>query len=301
MLTFDKLILCVQKDGYDKKDFEDAFSAPYEEGPGGHIRVAIADGATESSFSKEWANLLVNEYRYNSQFSLENDTLLEDLMNRWERKVGGFNLPWFASEKRNIGAFAAFLGVDIDPVTGHWVATAIGDSCLFVVRNNQLLTSFPFSKQDEFNNSPHLISSKEKNNRNLKDWTRIASGNLMSGDLLIMATDAISDWFLKEVTAQGQPWLFPEQLMDTDRKDREKKKLLDIWLSVKNDWMEANKIKKDEDTDYFTNLVFTNNGSSSDVERWMFTNWIFRRWLTGWRDSGHIKNDDTTLFLIKVK
>src|SRR3989441_8753980 len=46
------------------------------------------------------------------------------------RRLAGRPLPWFASEKAEQGAFAAFLGVEIDAHKNRWTALAVGDCCL---------------------------------------------------------------------------------------------------------------------------------------------------------------------------
>src|SRR2546425_10927107 len=51
----------------------------------------------------------------------------------WRRRLAGRPLPWFASEKAEQGAFAAFLGVEIDAHKNRWTALAVGDSCLMHV------------------------------------------------------------------------------------------------------------------------------------------------------------------------
>ena len=52
---------------------------------------------------------------------------------------------------------------NIDKPEGYWKVAAYGDSCIFHIRNSNLIKSFPLSYSSEFNNTPNLISSlKEK-------------------------------------------------------------------------------------------------------------------------------------------
>lgn len=57
------------------------------------------------------------------------------------------NLPWYAEEKRDLGAFATFLGLSFRPRVegpgGWWRAVAVGDCGLFHTRDEQLLRAFP--------------------------------------------------------------------------------------------------------------------------------------------------------------
>src|SRR3989475_9794100 len=47
----------------------------------------------------------------------------------WRRRLAGRPLPWFASEKAEQGAFAAFLGVEIGAHKNRWLSLAVGDRC----------------------------------------------------------------------------------------------------------------------------------------------------------------------------
>ncbi len=84
---------------------------------------------------------------------------------RWAAEVMGLELPWYAEAKREQGAFATFLGVQVRrPSPGRpamtWRAVAVGDSCLLRLRRGGgLLRSFPMQKSTDFGNQPRLIGS----------------------------------------------------------------------------------------------------------------------------------------------
>jgi len=96
------------KAGNKPSEYEDAFwprkpldrTAP-------PIRLAVGDGATETSFSALWARLLVRDYGigYLTAGSLlERLPRLQDL---WWRRVSKDPLPWYAEEKLRDGAFSS--------------------------------------------------------------------------------------------------------------------------------------------------------------------------------------------------
>ncbi|MEJ7708934.1 MAG: hypothetical protein WKF84_03550 [Pyrinomonadaceae bacterium] len=62
-------------------------------------------------------------------------------------------LPWYAEEKSRAGSFAAFVGLQFLNIAGslRWKSIALGDSCLFIVRNHQLQIAFPVSDPKKFN------------------------------------------------------------------------------------------------------------------------------------------------------
>ncbi len=299
MLKAERLLCCAAKLGNSKEDYEDAFTSldSFKSNDDG-LRIAISDGATESSFSKEWANILVNSFS-NKTFDLENDSFLLGLVNQWKEKIKDIDLTWFASQKVNAGAYATFLGIDLDLRAATWSAVSVGDSCLFVVREGQLLKSFPLTNESEFGNNPDLISSLENGNLNLETKIKKMSGTLRAGDLIILATDALSAWFLRTVHDSKQPWLFFDQLVDTDKKKKEKSKLFDNWLSIKKQWTKKEGSMADN-FDNFVGVVFKAQPNKIEIERWSFLNWIFQNWLNELREMKGIKNDDTTIFLLKI-
>ena len=143
------------KNGSSEAEYEDAYSpdACFHRGIDG-FRCAVADGASESAFSREWAQLLVRNFA-------RRRLRLRHLQDIWEKLVKLRPLPWYLEAKVDKGAHAAFVGLSIrDGEHQSWRALAIGDSCLFQVRDSQMLLAAPIDKAEEFNNSPHLLSTK---------------------------------------------------------------------------------------------------------------------------------------------
>ena len=123
----------------------------------------------------------------------------------WER------IPWHGEAKARAGAFATLLGLAIgsapdDSGRLSWQAMAVGDSCLFVVRDGRLRLSFPLEDPAEFDNNPALVCSNPDNAGGLWESVRRSSGECAPGDLLILATDALACWLLAEHAAGERPW-----------------------------------------------------------------------------------------------
>jgi hypothetical protein len=261
--------------------------------------VAVADGATESSFSKEWSNLLANKYT-EEQFDLRDKNYRKTIIGEWESIIDNNKLAWFGAEKLSKGAFSTFLGLSLDLENNKWTAESIGDSCLFIIREGKLLQSFPAVNSSEFNSNPYLLSSKEENNESLEKNIKNSSGTLLAGDLLILATDALACWFLKEVEDSKQPWIFFVQLLDDGQKVEEKKLLFKNWSSLKDIWVKNNNITDAQAFDLFIKEIFDKSDKKDEIERWSFRNWLFSNWLDKIRNMGYIKNDDTTLYILKI-
>src|SRR5437773_1094806 len=179
--------------------YEDAWAHRQTRTPVG-IRVAVADGATESSFAKLWAVLLAESYVRSELAGAEFFARLKPARRLWQRRLAGRPLPWFASEKAEQGAFAAFLGVEIDAHKNRWTALAVGDCCLMQVddvgKRMRVLEMFPLQKSSQFTMSPYLIGSRS-DGESLKDRIQVSKGSFRDGDMLLLATDAMAAWLLK--------------------------------------------------------------------------------------------------------
>lgn len=208
-------VVSVQKAGHAPSENEDAWASERSSTlEGDTLRVAVADGATESLFSGQWARLLAREYVAGKMG--EPPALLESLpglQRRWRADAETRELPWYAQEKLREGAFATLLGVRCAQSprpgqgVGTWTALVVGDSCLFQVREGRLVCALPLEQAAAFGSRPFLVSTHEGHNSRVGDFVRRASGDLRPGDLLLLMTDALAQWFLSEHERGGTPWL----------------------------------------------------------------------------------------------
>ncbi|OJW23939.1 MAG: hypothetical protein BGO49_17290 [Planctomycetales bacterium 71-10] len=210
------------KAGNCESEYEDAaWPCNASEGTSFPVRMAVADGATEASFSAFWARLLVQDY---GEGLLTEETLPDRLMvlrDSWKESVGKEPLPWYAEEKLRSGAFSSLLGLTIerDPEVhrdgGRWTALAIGDSCLFHVRGGELLLAFPLARTSDFDSRPVLIPSVRGGDEGLEGAMRAAGGRWREGDVFYLMTDAFACWFLRRLELrEGDPIGFVEGIQD---------------------------------------------------------------------------------------
>ena len=179
-------------------------------------RVAISDGASESAFAREWAKILTGAFvaRPPDLCGLTEDSLLDWLASaqeEWRACVPWDRIPWHGEAKARAGAFATLLGLTIGAAPDNsrrlsWQAVAVGDSCLFVVRDDRLWLSFPLEDPAQFDNSPALVCSNPANAGELWEEVRRHSGECAPGDLFILASDALACWFLANSAAGEKPW-----------------------------------------------------------------------------------------------
>jgi len=202
------------KEGSTKSEYEDAFfprssrSYPLAKRP----RFAIADGATEASYSRLWARLLVSGFVRRRLGLPPAVGELEPIQRRWRSKVGGRPLPWFAEEALANGAFAALLGLEFSEERGAtstvktWRATAAGDCCLIQVRSNDIINTFPFDDSTAFGSRPDLLGSLPAPNGHDNDMVKTFQGTCGFEDTFFLMSDALACWFFKEREAGNQPW-----------------------------------------------------------------------------------------------
>jgi hypothetical protein len=153
-------------------------------------RFAIADGASESYASGEWAKLLVDGFVRAGT----NRDWLQVPQQRWQDDIGRRASSWYAEEKFTAGAHATFLGVQFTHTDGeaNWGAEAVGDSCMFILHDDHLETSFPMSNSSEFTRAPSLLNSHGGS----PVW-EFGMGALPRGSVLVLASDALAQYLLR--------------------------------------------------------------------------------------------------------
>ncbi len=209
----------VPKAGSSEADYEDAIAI-------GHTAVAIADGATESSFARAWARALTEGFACDPLSEKPDLTELMErvgpLQQQWHASIAWDRLPWYAEDKARNGAFAALLTLRFEhPLTAseleesasdentaerRWHALAIGDTCLFQIRDDALHVAFPLAESAAFDSTPLLLSSNPARNLQVWDHAQALTGVFKPGDILLLMTDALAKWFLSEIEAGAKPW-----------------------------------------------------------------------------------------------
>jgi hypothetical protein len=204
-------VLCMPKDGNVPSEYEDAsWVPPCLSDDCETFRLAIADGATETSFAGLWARLLTRSYGRHQQFLDALDSRLSRIRDVWKKCVMKRPLPWYAEAKVNMGAFSSLLGLTVtktrsaNDCAGDWTALAVGDSCLFQIRGDACLLAFPLETADAFSSRPSLLSSiGNSSSDDCPIFTKAGSWRI--GDVFYLMTDALACWFLKrqELRADG--------------------------------------------------------------------------------------------------
>ncbi|MCZ6626478.1 MAG: hypothetical protein O7B35_19940 [Deltaproteobacteria bacterium] len=211
------------KAGNTREEYEDAF---YPKGMGKFygdlLRFAVADGASEGMLSGKWADILVKILHRVRSPNLDPEDFLQRSYSAWNawkaaylkhRELHNKPIQWFEEPGLQAGAFASFLvltllGSNEEPKI-RWTAIALGDTCLFHMRDETLIKVFPIESSRDFNNRPLLVSSQPTRNSAATQNIKKTEGECISSDRFLLTTDALAHWFMRTYEA-GRP---PKQIL----------------------------------------------------------------------------------------
>lgn len=219
---FDRFSLA--KEGATAEENEDSSAVDAD-----HGTIAVSDGASSSFGARVWSRALVDE-AVRSVAPLD-PSLVPSVMaaaaEQWQQHHTAEDLPWWAQEGLRRGGFATLLVVRIGegPQGRAWQALAVGDSCVFHLRREvdgwQVVRAFPLETAEAFGSHPVLLSSVSAAPT---DGIEFGDGELVAGDVLLAATDAVSEWLLGDparlVLAAEAPLEDVERAVRAARQDR---------------------------------------------------------------------------------
>lgn len=215
-----------------------------------YFTFALADGAsTGSMLSKYFAKILVKSFS-EIEKNLDSldflDSFFEKAYEEWinwkneyikKRNEEGRPLAWYEKESIKRGAFSTLLGLKLKKNNENnldWESIAIGDSCLFLIRNNEIIKKFPISSSSEFNSKPNLVSEFISHNIELKNYAKFLKDIAFIGDIFLLMSDALAKWFLCEVEIGNTPY---ETLLNLNYNDDFEKFIKELRkkLQIEND------------------------------------------------------------------
>lgn len=211
------------KQGEAREDCEDSIHPEPGAGPvADRCAFAVSDGTTTSFFSGLWAQILTRRFAANPAvaFDLTWQEWLKDAQRDWQAAVSErakaedasfYTRNDFLSRKP---AAATFVGLLLDPPTPEgaisWRAQVLGDSCLFILGKDGP-RSMDLTKAEEFSNMVKAAESYEiKNPHEPRKFASAPRGgtepDLLDGDVLLLATDALSKWLLLRAELSQPIW-----------------------------------------------------------------------------------------------
>ena len=224
-MAFFVSIYSLPKRGLEPNENQDAFwplLAPRQqfsaersqEWPSPALLAAVADGATEGMFGEIWSRVLAS--RVARAFpDCRLDDLIGDSSRAWlrfkRRKASAgralTRLPaWLEEPGLEQGAFSTFAAISL--AEDHtWTSVAVGDSCLFQVRADELLIQWPVQASADFAKRPYLLCSAQGPSPQLDENTHSVCGRWAEGDTFFLMSDALACWFLRKCERGEKPWV----------------------------------------------------------------------------------------------
>ncbi|MEM0156718.1 MAG: hypothetical protein QXN26_01465 [Thermoplasmataceae archaeon] len=215
----------MSKLGNRPKDCEDFYSWDLA-----RMKFAIADGASSSIFSDIWAQSLT-QAAMDENLSLDGspESLLSIIMKvarkNWYGGIQWTGLPWFLRNKSVSGSHSTLLLMQTWPLASsyRYSAVAVGDTCMFVLKDHRVEDSFPLKSYTDFGSTPSLVWSGKgspipANVRMTLPKYSTMSGTIDRGSTVVLATDAVSKWILEH----GEP----QELLEAMGNDHAMKALI---------------------------------------------------------------------------
>lgn len=173
--------------------------------------AAIADGVASGIFSRQWAAILTEAVVADAPDPQDQEAFKQWLAEKreiWQQQIDVSSLAWFQKPKLREGAFSTLLWLwladdEQDAQTRGLHCLAIGDTCMFFVRDGQVRYSFPIQTSEELVADPIVIGSIDLNRDAMLEFQSLED-NCSSGDLLVLCTDAVADWALR-LSEAGTP------------------------------------------------------------------------------------------------
>jgi hypothetical protein len=217
----------LHKDGGEPRHYEDAFApASVDDRPRTRLRCAVADGATESAYSRMWARQLAGGFA-SGRLTAPDLAELPALGRRWADSVAhavarNEGAAWYLEPKAADGAFAALIGLEFDSLpdrddAGTYTAVALGDSCFVHVRDGRTRRAFPLTSATAFSARPVLLPSRPTAADDFAVAIAHDTGTWQSGDAFYVMSDALACWFLAAAEVGERPWSAIDRFARADR------------------------------------------------------------------------------------
>jgi len=204
-------VFAIPKDPQHPEQYQDAYGLDAAEAV-----AVVADGVSSAIFSRQWANILVDAVPADIPNPTEKDCFAAWLAQRrqeWSEQIDTSGLAWFQKAKLPTGAFSTLLWVRVmrseaeEP--GSFGALrlhgfAIGDSCLFHVRGGETVRTFPLQNADQFQDNPIVLGSVDLGRDDFLEFNELDE-HCYHDDLLVLCTDAVAEWALRESEAGNPP------------------------------------------------------------------------------------------------
>jgi len=187
----------------------------------------VADGAGTTLFSNLWADMLVKQFVSDPLMSsdpFEMEWWIRLAQKEYQAVIAPklSLLNWSAKQKAvDQGAYSTLVALRVVQQTAQSVIVAllaVGDSCVLVGHMaEQRLEAFPLQHDEEFDRSPYCVPALFKNLNRHTLYPKEQIVELLAGDVIILATDAVARWIVSGggSGAESKAW---EALLEVSRR-----------------------------------------------------------------------------------
>jgi hypothetical protein len=202
-MLFEHRAFWLAKDTQTPEAYEDAFQVDGQRG-----LAAICDGVASTIFSGRWAQILAERVVAEPPNVSDRgawEVWLKQARDAWSESIDDTALAWHQKPKMLDGAAATLQWIQIAGAESPdgiarpfrmW-SFSIGDCCLFHVRGNQVLQTFPMQDSARFEEHPQVIRSVFK--RDDVVTFEALETECHPGDLVVLCTDAIASWTMRQI------------------------------------------------------------------------------------------------------
>lgn len=207
-MFFQHRVFWLPKDVQDPNGYEDAFHVDAGRGV-----AAVCDGVSSALYSGRWAGILAHGVVADAP-NVNDPQAVELWLKRhreaWSASIDESSLAWHQKPKLLDGAATTLLWIEVTS-TGADDGVArplqvrsysIGDCCLFHIRGGQVLQTFPIQDSARFEDHPQAIRSVYKRSDAVTFEAMETQCN--PGDLLLLCTDAVAAWTMRQLEAGAQ-------------------------------------------------------------------------------------------------
>lgn len=186
--------------------------------------AVVADGVASAIFSRSWATILCDALIQSPPSPDEPESFarwLADCRDRWESQIDESRLSWFQKPKLPQGAFSTLVWLELTDAdrpdagandkaadksseTSGYRAWAIGDSCMFHLRDGETLRMFPSLTLDDLQRDPLALGSVDLG-RDAMIAFQSCAGRCRAGDLFVLCSDAVVGYVLREEELGREP------------------------------------------------------------------------------------------------
>lgn len=172
-------------------------------------RIVVSDGASESFDSKAWARRLVEQFIDNPEIS---PAWVAKAVSGYAASYDPASLSWSKQAAYERGSFATLLGVEINQSSGWLEIIAIGDTLAMLVDEQSIVSSWPYTTAEQFDERPALLSTNPALNSFVGELG-FYQRHQISWDLqprttpiLLCMTDALGQWALRMALSGDGAW-----------------------------------------------------------------------------------------------